>query len=173
MKKTVSEQIAKAKLDIEDSLLPKGKTVVRHLSLPSQGQSLDWVLEEMKSMDSEMGGNIKPWDKGKISGAVYRTLISQKFKRNLTISPDGGEDLEKIIVAAMSRYYLSNPIHPDIFPAVRKMEAEIVAMVLKLYHAPEGAAGTMTSGGTESIIMAMKTYRDWARTVKGIREPEM
>jgi len=53
------------------------------------------------------------------------------------------------------------------------MEAEIVAMVLKLYHAPEGAAGTMTSGGTESIIMSIKAYRDWARTVKGIREPEM
>lgn len=53
------------------------------------------------------------------------------------------------------------------------MEAEIVAMVLKMYHAPEGAAGTMTSGGTESIIMAVKTYRDWARSVKGITEPEM
>jgi len=53
------------------------------------------------------------------------------------------------------------------------MEAEIVAMVLKLYHAPEGAAGTMTSGGTESIIMSIKAYRDWAKAVKGIREPEM
>lgn len=56
---------------------------------------------------------------------------------------------------------------------MRKMEAEIVAMVLKMYHAPGGAAGTMTSGGTESIIMAVKTYRDWAKSVKGITEPEM
>jgi len=53
------------------------------------------------------------------------------------------------------------------------MEAEIVAMVLKMYRAPEGAAGAMTSGGTESIVMAVKTYRDWARAVKGITEPEM
>jgi sphinganine-1-phosphate aldolase len=73
----------------------------------------------------------------------------------------------------MSRYYLSNPLHPEIFPAVRKMEAEVVAMVLKLFHAPEAAVGTVTSGGTESIILAVKAYRDWARTVKGIREPEM
>ena len=31
----------------------------------------------------------------------------------------------------------------------------------------------MTSGGTESIVMAVKTYRDWARATKGITEPEM
>lgn len=52
------------------------------------------------------------------------------------------------------------------------MEAEVVAMCLKLYNNPNGA-GTMTSGGTESIIMAVKTHRDWAKTVKGITEPEM
>jgi len=52
------------------------------------------------------------------------------------------------------------------------MEAEIVSMCLRLYNNPDGA-GTMTSGGTESIIMAVKTYRDWARAVKGITEPEM
>lgn len=66
----------KAKLDIEDRLLPKGKHVVRHLSLPSQGKSLDWVLEEMNNMDAEMGGILQPWNQGKISGAIYRTLIS-------------------------------------------------------------------------------------------------
>jgi len=52
------------------------------------------------------------------------------------------------------------------------MEAEIVAMTLKMYNHPDGAGAT-TSGGTESIIMAVKTYRDWARAVKGIKEPEM
>jgi sphinganine-1-phosphate aldolase len=35
---------------------------------------------------------------------------------------DGGEDLEKVIVAAFQRYCVSNPLHPDVFPAVRKME---------------------------------------------------
>ena len=52
------------------------------------------------------------------------------------------------------------------------MEAEIVSMVLRMYNNPTGA-GTMTSGGTESIVMAVKTYRDWARATKGITEPEM
>ena len=41
-----------------------------------------------------------------------------------------------------------------------------------LYNNPNGAGAT-TSGGTESIVMAVKTYRDWARATKGITEPEM
>lgn len=80
--------------------------------------------------------------------------------------------MQKVIVAAFDRYCVSNPLHPDVFPAVRKMEAEIVAMVLKIYNNPTGA-GCTTSGGTESIVMAVKTYRDWARATKGITEPEM
>jgi len=80
--------------------------------------------------------------------------------------------MEQIIVAAFERYAVSNPLHPDVFPAVRKMEAEVVAMCLRMYNHPEGA-GVTTSGGTESIIMAVKSHRDWARDVKGITEPEM
>lgn len=77
-----------------------------------------------------------------------------------------------MIVAAFERYCVSNPLHPDVFPAIRKMEAEIVAMCLKMYNNPLGAGAT-TSGGTESIIMSVKTHRDWARATKGITEPEM
>jgi sphinganine-1-phosphate aldolase len=94
------------------------------------------------------------------------------FYECMPICADGGEDLEKVIVAAYQRYCVSNPLHPDVFPAVRKMEAEIVSMCLRMYNNPEGA-GTMTSGGTESIIMAIKTHRDWAKKTKCIAEPEM
>lgn len=74
---------------------------------------------------------------------------------------------------AYSMFSLSNPLHPDVFPGVRKMEAECVAMVLAMYNAPMDAGGCLTSGGTESIVMACKAYRDYARDVKGIRTPEM
>ena len=77
-----------------------------------------------------------------------------------------------MILAASTRYAVSDALHPDIFPAIRKMKSEIVSMCLRLYNSLDGA-GTMTSGGTESIVMAVKTYRDWARSVKGIMEPEM
>ncbi|KAF8187467.1 pyridoxal phosphate-dependent transferase [Pholiota molesta] len=156
-RRKVTAQMEQARLDIESRLVPKGAAVTRHLALPSEGKSLEWILQEMDKMDVELGGSAESWREGKLSGAVYH----------------GGDDLSKIIVAAYSRYCVSNPLHPDVFPAIRKMEAEIVAMCLKMYRGPSGSAGTMTSGGTESIVMAVKTYRDWARAVKGIKAPEM
>jgi sphinganine-1-phosphate aldolase len=53
------------------------------------------------------------------------------------------------------------------------MESEIIAMVLNLYKAPEGACGNVTSGGTESLLMAIKACRDFGKEVKGIIRPEM
>ncbi|KAF9227039.1 PLP-dependent transferase [Gyrodon lividus] len=153
--KKIREEMGKVRLDIEDKLVPKGAEVSRHLSLPAEGKSVEWILEEMAKMDRELGPHAD-WRHGKISGAVYH----------------GGDDLSRVLVAAFERYAVSNPLHPDVFPAIRKMEAEIVSMCLRMYNNPDGA-GTMTSGGTESIIMAIKTHRDWAREVKGITEPEM
>lgn len=147
--------MAKARVDIESKLVPRGEGVVRHLSLPEQGKSLEWILEEMGKMDAELEHSTD-YRHGKLSGAVYH----------------GGDDMDKVIVAAYARYTVSNPIHPDVFPAVRKMEAEIVSQVLRLFNNPDGA-GTMTSGGTESIVMSVKTHRDWARATKNITRPEM
>ncbi|KAJ7646954.1 pyridoxal phosphate-dependent transferase [Roridomyces roridus] len=154
-RRKVKTEMDKARLDIENSLVAKGADVTRHLSLPAEGHTPEWILAEMEKMDQEMG---KPntWKAGKLSGAVYH----------------GGDDMERVIVAAYAKYCVSNPLHPDVFPTIRKMEAEIVAMTLRLYNNPDGA-GTMTSGGTESIIMSVKTHRDWARAVKGITEPEL
>ncbi|PWN53779.1 PLP-dependent transferase, partial [Violaceomyces palustris] len=64
-------------------------------------------------------------------------------------------------------------LHPDVFPGVRKMESEIVSMVLKMYNAPEGAVGATTSGGTESILLSCLAMREWGRKYKGITEPEI
>jgi hypothetical protein len=48
------------------------------------------------------------------------------------------------------------------------MDAEVVSMVLSMFHADLSVAGgTTTSGGTESILLACKTYRDWALAEKG------
>lgn len=173
--KKVRLEMDKAKLDIENKLVPKGADISRHLALPTEGKSVDWILSEMEKMDSEMGTHTE-WSSGKLSGAVYRECsshspVSHRYQALILFS-DGGEDLQKVIVAAFERYAVSNPLHPDVFPAIRKMEAEIVAMCLRMYSNPYGA-GTTTSGGTESIIMAVKTHRDWARAVKGITEPEM
>ena len=68
-------------------------------------------------------------------------------------------------------FYESNPFHPDVFPGVRKMETEIVSMCLQLFHGQEGC-GVTTAGGTVSIIMAMKAYREVGYS-RGIDFPEM
>ncbi|EJD52801.1 PLP-dependent transferase [Auricularia subglabra TFB-10046 SS5] len=153
-KKKVAEGMQQARVDIESRLVPSGPGVTRHTELPAQGQSTEWILAEMDRMEAE--AHKTDWKQGRVSGAVYH----------------GGEDMEKVIVDAFQKYVVSNPLHPDVFPAVRKMEAEVVAMCLNMYNHP-GGAGTTTSGGTESILMAVKAYRDWAYDVKGITEPEM
>jgi sphinganine-1-phosphate aldolase len=53
------------------------------------------------------------------------------------------------------------------------MEAEVVSMVLSIFHAPPGAAGASTSGGTDSILSACLAARQQAYNERGITEPEM
>jgi sphinganine-1-phosphate aldolase len=53
------------------------------------------------------------------------------------------------------------------FPSVKRMEDEVIEMALDLFHAPDGAQGFMTTGGTESIIQAVQTCRNWERTRRG------
>ena len=168
-------------------LVPQYKEMVRHLELPQHGQSAEWILEEMSRMDKDSTGTGNKnknngrvdWREGKVSGTVYRTYVYfslrsqfKPYSPSFLWFPDGSADLTHVILAACKRYVVSDALHPDIFPAIRKMQSEIVSMCLRLYNNPHGA-GTMTSGGTESIVMAIKTYRDWAKSVKGITEPEM
>ena len=72
--------------------------------------------------------------------------------------------------AAFNAYFSENALGARrAFPSLLRMEQEVVGMGLDLFHAPVGAAGNMTSGGTESIVMAVKACRDWARAERGER----
>lgn len=75
---------------------------------------------------------------------------------------------------AYLRFFSENALNPVAFPSLRRFEHDVVSMTADLFHAPEGAAGTMTSGGSESLLMAVKTARDWARVERPhISSPEM
>ncbi|KAI5290341.1 hypothetical protein KEM54_001793 [Ascosphaera aggregata] len=149
----VDKQVAEALAGIEGKLLQSG-SLSKHKSLPATGWSAETVEAEMgKLADLEH----TRWEDGRVSGAVYH----------------GGNDLLKVQLQAYGQFAVANPLHPDVFPGVRKMEAEIVAMVLSLFNAPEGAAGTTTGGGTESILMACLSARQKGRIERGITEPEM
>uniref|UniRef100_UPI00358F7056 sphingosine-1-phosphate lyase 1-like n=2 Tax=Myxine glutinosa TaxID=7769 RepID=UPI00358F7056 len=108
------------------------------------------MLKEYKAIDNDS------WKNGQVSGTVY----------------SGEEELTKLLVKVYGEFAWSNPLHPDVFPGVRKMEAEIVAMCCDLFHGGPDSCGTVTSGGTESILMACKAYRDLAYE-KGIKHPEI
>ena len=69
-------------------------------------------------------------------------------------------ELDSFMLSCFKYFNRSNPLHPDVYPGVRKMEAEIITMCGKLMNSPNPDAGSFTSGGTESILLACKCYRD-------------
>jgi sphinganine-1-phosphate aldolase len=75
MRKKIEREMDAAKAEIERKLLPQGEDVVRHLSIPREGQTLEWILEAMEQMDEEAPSHTD-YREGKLSGAVYRTHIS-------------------------------------------------------------------------------------------------
>jgi len=125
-----------------------------NLVLPAKGYSANEVLDRCKTLDSYGSVN---WKAGNVSGTVY----------------NGNPELTELMTKVFGLYCWSNPLHPDIFPGVRKMEAEVVRMVVEMFNGDASCCGTMTSGGTESILMAVKSYRDRARTEKGIFQPNI
>ncbi|MFQ5665261.1 MAG: aminotransferase class V-fold PLP-dependent enzyme [Candidatus Binatia bacterium] len=83
------------------------------------------------------------------------------------------EDVDEVLRDAINLYLFENALNPFRFPSLRRMEADVVSMTTTLLHGGDSAAGAMTSGGTESILLAVKTARDRARQERGITRPEM
>ena len=63
---------------------------------------------------------------------------------------------------AYALYQSENALGPAAFPSLKRMETEVVAMAIDLLNGPVEGTGNITSGGTESIILAVKTCRDEA-----------
>lgn len=76
---------------------------------------------------------------------------------------NAGADVEQVQKAAYAMFASENGLGPAAFPSLAQMEREVVAAGMSLLNAPPGAAGAMTSGGTDSIFLAVKTARDHAR----------
>lgn len=150
----VDKQVAATRKDIESRIASEIPETTRNLALPSE----PWTSEHLRSELATLASAKRTrWEEGKVSGAVYH----------------GGSDLIALQHEAMQMFSVSNPIHADVFPAVRKMEAEVVAMVLALFNAPSTGAGATTSGGTESILMAVLSARNKAYHERNVTSPEM
>ncbi|OMJ20187.1 Sphingosine-1-phosphate lyase [Smittium culicis] len=74
---------------------------------------------------------------------------------------------------AIGIYNITNPLHPDVFPGLRRLDAEVVSMVLRMFNSPEDGCGTTTSGGTESIIMAVRAHLEKAKKERNVTNPNL
>ncbi|KAK9891728.1 hypothetical protein WA026_016524 [Henosepilachna vigintioctopunctata] len=97
------------------------------------------------------------WKDGHVSGAVYY------------FDPD----LQQLLTKVFEKTFFTNPLHSDLFPGICKIETEVVRIAASLFHGDKNACGSLTTGGTESILMACKAWRDYMRKTKGITKPEM
>ena len=87
---------------------------------------------------------------------------------SLVYHPDD-EDLDRLQEAVAIEYLHENALNPFAFPSLTEMEAEVIAWGSALVNGP--GHGRLTSGGTESIFLAVQTMRDHARQDRGIVEP--
>lgn len=124
--------------------------------LPDLGMDREELLAAMARLKKEAGD--VDWARARSWSLVYY----------------GGEEHTRFLQYAHALYFSENGLSPAAFPSLRKFEAEVVAMVLDLLGAAGEGAGTMTSGGTESILLAMKAYRDHARVTRpDVKVPEI
>ena len=82
------------------------------------------------------------------------------------------ESLNKLHNKIYKMFKTTNLLHSDVFPLVRKLEAEVIRMTLSMFNGDNDSCGVITSGGTESIFLACLAYRERAYK-KGIKNPEI
>lgn len=119
-------------------------------------------------------------DKGKSKEILIKELIAAKSDdlnwqsgKSFCLVYDPGEKYSELIKEAYNLFFTENALNPTSFPSLRRFEAEVVSMMANLLHGNTEVTGSLTSGGTESILMAVKTARDFAFKTKGIDKPEV
>ncbi len=143
--------------EIERALKPYRERFPSFERLPPEGRPRADVLADVEAMAAEERGR---WESGHASGAVYHG------------DPDHIDFLNRVYAA----HSQSNPLHVDLWPSATKFEAEIVSMTASMLggdRTDDEIVGTVSSGGSESIMLAMKAYRDLARERDGIAEPQI
>jgi glutamate/tyrosine decarboxylase-like PLP-dependent enzyme len=122
--------------------------VVAPARLPDNGMDREDVLQALR--DKKSGD--ADWQGGRVPLFVFR----------------GSEAAYEMGRDAFFEYFTENALGAGrAFPSVRSMEQEILGMALNLFNAPSQASGFLSTGGTESIILAVQTCRNEARARRG------
>jgi glutamate/tyrosine decarboxylase-like PLP-dependent enzyme len=124
------------------------------MRIPEKGLSRAEVFERLESY---RGGDM-PWRDGRTWAYIY----------------DPGREAESVIKEAFASYLTENGLDPTVFPSALRMENEVIDMAASHLNGDADVTGSFTSGGTESIILAVKAARDRAREHRPeITEPEI
>ena len=124
------------------------------MKLPSKGWPRDQVFQQLERFRA----NDVPWRSGRTWAYVY----------------DPGAQAEEVIKQAYMMYLSENGLDPTAFPSTLRLENELVAMAAAHLNGDAEVVGNFTSGGTESIILAVKAARDYARDKRpDITQPEL
>lgn len=121
----------------------------KHNNIPILGATSEEVLRQV----TEKKKKDIAWNTGKIFGFVYYP----------------GEEAARMAEEIYRLYLHENPLNPAIFPSIRSFENEVVSMTAGLLHALPGFGGNVTSGGTESIFLAMKAAKRYAENKKQLK----
>jgi len=113
------------------------------VQLPRHGHKKRALLQEMEAARS----NDVQWRQGRVFSLVFYA----------------GEDVHQVAEEAYAMFFSENGLNPTAFPSLRRFESEVVSMVARLLNGDAEVVGNMTSGGTESLLMAMLSAREWAR----------
>lgn len=122
------------------------------LTIPAKGASREDVLARLRDLKKDDAD----FEHGRTFSLVYWA----------------GEEHHAMLEQAHALFAPTNALNPMAFSSLRRMEAEAVRMCADMLQGDPQSVGTLTSGGTESILMAVKSSRDRAR-VGGITKPNM
>jgi glutamate/tyrosine decarboxylase-like PLP-dependent enzyme len=123
------------------------------MRIPAKGASADAILDALRARKQ----GDRDWRAGRL--AVYFYWLD--------------EELERVQQQAYLAYWTENNLGQRAFPSLKSLEDEVIAMALSLLGGGERAGGTFTSGGSESIFLAMMAARNRARAQRGVTRPNI
>jgi glutamate/tyrosine decarboxylase-like PLP-dependent enzyme len=124
------------------------------MKIPEKGMPKEEIFKILKGYK----GDDLDWKSGRVLGYIY----------------DPGKKVHDVINDAYTLYLSENGLDPLSFPSLLRLENEVVEMTAKLLGCDSDVVGNFSTGGTESLILAVKTARDYSRAVKPhIKEPEL
>lgn len=86
---------------------------------------------------------------------------------------DGGDDVRAVAEEAARDFLHENALNTAAFPSLGGIQSDLCSWTADLLNGPDGSAGFVTSGGTESILCAVEAARERARIERDIHEPEI